>query len=159
MAREKYARSTILPTLFIEEDDVKRFIPLLAGLLLFLSAAPSVWACPECRAQVNSGVYSQNFSGTLLVMLLPIIVLALVGVGIKKWLIVPGIVLPFLLQHAVQGWCPPLPLMRRFGIRTSEEIEREKYALKVLRGDFEQTIQTSSDNGKRAERALQAVQA
>ena len=90
--------------------------------------------------------------------------LALTGVTLgvlhsKKWLIVPGIVLPFLLQHAVQGWCPPLPLMRRFGIRTSEEIEREKYALKVLRGDFEQTIQTSSDNGKRAELALQAVQA
>ncbi len=61
---------------------MKRFIPRLAGLLLFLSAAPSVWACPECRVQVNSGVYSQNFTGTLLVMLLPIIVLALIGVGI-----------------------------------------------------------------------------
>lgn len=61
---------------------MKRLIPRLAELLLFLSVAPSVWACPECRAQVNSGVYSQNFSGTLLVMLLPIIVLALVGVGI-----------------------------------------------------------------------------
>jgi len=34
--------------------------------------------------QVNSGVYSQNFTGTLLVMLLPIIVLALVGVGIYE---------------------------------------------------------------------------
>ncbi len=43
---------------------MKRFIPRLAGLLLFLSAAPSVWACPECRVQVNSGVYSQNFTGT-----------------------------------------------------------------------------------------------
>lgn len=71
--------------------------------------------------------------------------LALTGVTLgilhsKKWLVVPGIVLPFLLQHALQGWCPPLPLMRRFGIRTSEEIEREKYVLKVLRGDLEQTI-------------------
>ena len=26
----------------------------------------------------------------------------------KKWLIVPGIVLPFFFQHAVQGWCPPV---------------------------------------------------
>jgi hypothetical protein len=54
----------------------------------------------------------------------------------KKWLIVPGIVLPFLLQHAIQGWCPPLPILRRLGIRTREEIDREKYALKLLRGDF-----------------------
>jgi hypothetical protein len=57
----------------------------------------------------------------------------------KKWLIVPGIVLPFLLQHAVQGWCPPLPVLRRMGFRTREEIDREKYALKALRGDFENT--------------------
>jgi hypothetical protein len=47
----------------------------------------------------------------------------------KKWLILPGIVLPFLLQHAVQGWCPPLPVLRRLGIRTRGEIDREKYAL------------------------------
>ncbi len=66
----------------IKEEDIKRLIPRLAGLLLFLGAAPSVWACPECRAQVNSGVYGQSFTGILLVMLLPIIVLALVGVGI-----------------------------------------------------------------------------
>ena len=55
----------------------------------------------------------------------------------KKWLIVPGIVLPFLFQHAVQGWCPPVPVFRRLGVRTREEIDRERYALKVLRGDFE----------------------
>jgi len=55
----------------------------------------------------------------------------------KKWLVLPGIVLPFLFQHAVQGWCPPLPILRRLGIRTREEIDREKYALKALRGDFE----------------------
>jgi hypothetical protein len=54
----------------------------------------------------------------------------------KKWLMIPGIVLPFLFQHAVQGWCPPLPLLRRMGVRTREEIDREKYALKALRGDF-----------------------
>jgi hypothetical protein len=54
----------------------------------------------------------------------------------KKWLMIPGIVLPFLFQHAVQGWCPPLPVLRRMGVRTREEIDREKYALKALRGDF-----------------------
>ena len=55
----------------------------------------------------------------------------------KRWLIVPGVVLPFLFQHAVQGWCPPLPVLRSMGIRTREEIDCEKYALKALRGDFE----------------------
>jgi hypothetical protein len=29
-----------------------------------------------------------------------------------------------------------MPLFRRFGVRTSREIERERYALKALRGDF-----------------------
>ncbi|CCE24229.1 DUF2892 domain-containing protein [Methylotuvimicrobium alcaliphilum] len=48
-----------------------------------------------------------------------------------KWLFLPGIVLPFLLQHGLQGWCPPLPLLRRLGIRTRGEIDREKYALKL----------------------------
>jgi hypothetical protein len=57
----------------------------------------------------------------------------------KKWMLVPGIVLPFLFQHAVQGWCPPIPALRRLGIRTREEIDLEKYALKALRGDFKET--------------------
>ncbi len=48
----------------------------------------------------------------------------------KKWLVLPGIVLSFLLQHGLQGWCPPLPILRRLGVRTRGEIDREKYALK-----------------------------
>lgn len=54
----------------------------------------------------------------------------------RKWLAVPAVVLPFLFQHAVQGWCPPLPVLRRLGFRTRKEIDVEKYALKTLRGDF-----------------------
>lgn len=57
----------------------------------------------------------------------------------KKCLAITGTVLSFLLLHAVQGWCPPVPLLRRFGVRTRREIDRELFALKVLRGDF-QTI-------------------
>ena len=62
-------------------------------------------------------------------------VLALGGLllGLKvdrRWFIVPGIVLPFLIQHGIQGWCPPLPLLRALGVRTRSEIDREKYALK-----------------------------
>ena len=47
----------------------------------------------------------------------------------RKWLILPGIVLPFLLQHGLSGWCPPLPVLRQLGVRTRGEIDREKYAL------------------------------
>jgi hypothetical protein len=49
---------------------------------------------------------------------------------------VPLVVGSFLLQHAVQGWCPPLPVFRRWGVRTQPEIDYERYALKALRGDF-----------------------
>lgn len=55
----------------------------------------------------------------------------------RKFLALPAVVFSFLFQHAVQGWCPPVPLFRRMGIRTRKEINREKYALKALRGDFD----------------------
>jgi len=58
----------------------------------------------------------------------------------RKWLILPGLVTGFLFQHATQGWCPPLPILRRLGFRTSAEINEERYALKALRGDFERII-------------------
>jgi hypothetical protein len=54
----------------------------------------------------------------------------------RLWLLVPLTVTGFLFQHAVQGWCPPLPILRRLGVRTAQEIEAERYALKALRGDF-----------------------
>lgn len=50
-----------------------------------------------------------------------------------RWLLVPGTVLPFLLQHAVQGWCPPMPVLRRLGFRTRSEIDRERYELAASR--------------------------
>jgi hypothetical protein len=54
----------------------------------------------------------------------------------RRWFLLPAVVLPFLLLHAIQGWCPPVPLLRRLGIRTRAEIDRERYALKALAGDF-----------------------
>ena len=47
----------------------------------------------------------------------------------KKWLILPTVVTVFLAQHAIQGWCPPLPLFRKTGIRSRKEIDKERYAL------------------------------
>lgn len=54
----------------------------------------------------------------------------------RLWLIVPFVVQGFFLQHALQGWCPPIPVLRRLGVRTCDEIEEERFALKTLRGDF-----------------------
>ncbi|MDO6391800.1 hypothetical protein Q4E40_16810 [Pontibacter sp. BT731] len=62
----------------------------------------------------------------------------------KRWFILPGIVSTFLLQHGLQGWCPPLPIMRSLGIRSRREIDEERYALKALRGDFDDISPKSS---------------
>jgi hypothetical protein len=42
------------------------------------------------------------------------------------------------------GW-PTIPLLRRLGIRTREEMDRERYALKALAGDFESVARGSSN--------------
>lgn len=55
----------------------------------------------------------------------------------RRFFAIPCLVLPFLFQHAVQGWCPPIPILRRKGTRTRNEIDEEKFALKALRGDFD----------------------
>ncbi len=54
----------------------------------------------------------------------------------RRWLWLTGGVAAFLLQHALQGWCPPLPVIRAMGVRTAGEIGIERTALKALRGDF-----------------------
>lgn len=76
----------------------------------------------------------------------------------KRWHLLPLVVASFLLQHAVQGWCPPLPILRRLGFRTRAEIDHERYALKALRGDFEGVPANSEkDPSARAEAALSAA--
>jgi hypothetical protein len=67
----------------------------------------------------------------------------------RKWFVFPAVVAGFLLQHALQGWCPPVPVFRRLGVRTQSEIERERCALKALRGDFRDIAQQD------AQRAIQ----
>ncbi len=69
------------------------------------------------------------------------------------WLALPALVTLFLFQHAVQGWCPPVPVLRRLGFRTVYEIERERHALKALRGDFAGVTEASDKAGA----ALQAA--
>ncbi len=61
----------------------------------------------------------------------------------RRWLALTGGVLGFLLLHGIHGWCPPLPVLRRLGVRTRAEIDRERFALKFLRGDFDFVRQPS----------------
>ena len=63
---------------------------------------------------------------------------SIIGIAAKKpgWFILSGLVGAFLLEHAVQGWCPPLEIIRRLGVRTAGEINNEMIAIKYLRGDF-----------------------
>ena len=63
--------------------------------------------------------------------------IALIGVVlvafVNPWfLLLPAAVCLFLLQHALQGWCPPVPVLRRLGFRTQPEIEAERLALRRM---------------------------
>lgn len=55
----------------------------------------------------------------------------------RWWLLLPVAVQGFFLQHALHGWCPPLPVLRRLEVRTPGEIEAERHALLALRGEHE----------------------
>lgn len=77
--------------------------------------------------------------------------------GDRRWAALPAMVSAFLLQHAVQGWCPPLPILRRLGFRTPREIETERVALKALRGDFDSLPPGEQEQPTRARRALHAT--
>lgn len=55
----------------------------------------------------------------------------------RKWLFLPLLVSGFILQFGVTGWCPPVSLFRKLGLRTRQEIDEEIYALKTVNGDFD----------------------
>lgn len=54
----------------------------------------------------------------------------------RRWYLLSAAAAGFLLQHALQGWCPPLTFFRNRGVRTAKEIHEEITALRALRGDF-----------------------
>jgi hypothetical protein len=87
---------------------------------------------------------------------------ALIGCGLgafvdRRFFAVPALVAGFLLQHAIQGWCPPVPVFRRLGFRTQPEIEQERYALKALRGDFRRVSADGETDFPRATAAIAAA--
>ena len=75
------------------------------------------------------------------------------GVRSRRWLLLPAAVLGSLLQHSLNRRCTAVRFVRALGVRTRREIEAEKYALRMLRGDFEK-FQAVSETNHRAIEAL-----
>jgi len=71
----------------------------------------------------------------------------------RVWLLLPAGVLASMLQHSLTRKSFAVQLIRAAGVRTRREIESEKYALRILRGDFDK-MQTVSEETHRAIEAL-----
>lgn len=89
-------------------------------------------------------------------------IMGLVGLALgvvvdRRLLALPAFVAAMLLLHATHGWYPLLPVFRRMGVRTRDEIDREHYALKALRGDFAAIPPAGSAARDRASAAWKAV--
>jgi len=81
-------------------------------------------------------------------------ILAIAGTALgvlvhRRWFALPVLAATFLAQNSIQGWSPLIPLFKKFGFRNKKEINREKYALKALRGDFKR-IGGDSDKAYKA---------
>lgn len=68
--------------------------------------------------------------------------MGLVGLALGSFVRPAFLALPATVGAAVflfgsRGIYPLMPIFRRLGIRTAREIERERYAVKALRGDFD----------------------
>jgi hypothetical protein len=68
------------------------------------------------------------------------------------WLYFFGAQLGFLLLHASIGWCPPVAVWRRLGVRTKSEIELER---SLLLNALEPPLPKAGENG--APRSTQIV--
>lgn len=71
----------------------------------------------------------------------------------RFWLLLPAAVLASLLQHSLTRRSTAVRFVRGLGVRTRREIEAEKCALRMLRGDFE-PLQAASETNHRAIEAL-----
>jgi hypothetical protein len=79
--------------------------------------------------------------------------------GRRRWFLVAGVVPAFLLQHSLQGWCPPVNVFRALGFRTQFEINIERNALRALRGDFQDLpIDEEKQHHEGVGKLLQAMQ-
>lgn len=125
------------------EERVRYFADNLAGIDLRLRELDQEW---DIERVLETNASSLAFAG-----------LALAAAVDKRWLVLPGVVTAFLFQQAVQGWCPPMAVLRRMGYRTAREIYEERAALKALRGDFGQIGPGLCEHDTRASHALLAA--
>lgn len=84
----------------------------------------------------------------------------LIGIGAalamtvdKRLAILPAVVAGFMLEHAIMGGGPLSLGFRELGFRRAEDIARERFALKALRGDFERRGDSGSASENWADRA------
>lgn len=76
----------------------------------------------------------------------------------KWWFFTTAAIAGFWGQQALQGWSWPAACLRKMGYRTRPEIDREKFALKALRGDFDNYVKTEDkDMEKKVRAAMEAV--
>jgi len=83
--------------------------------------------------------------------------LILGGIVKRRFTGISAVAGAMLILFAIFGWVPPVLFIRRFGFRTRGEIDSERIALKILRGDFHGLDEGQPDPETRVERALQAA--
>lgn len=88
----------------------------------------------DIKARIKELDYEWDTERTLEVnFALIVVVTTFIGaIRNKKWSLISTIAAVFMLQHSLQGWCPPLSVIRRLGVRTATEILEEKEALKQV---------------------------
>jgi hypothetical protein len=75
----------------------------------------------------------------------------------RLWVLVPITMAGFLMRYAFKGWAPQVPILRRMGMRTRMEIERERYALRILRGDFDGLLRRKNGSLSQPEQLAQTI--
>lgn len=61
---------------------------------------------------------------------------AVLGATFKRnWFALSALAASMVILHNTQGWYPLLSLLRRIGLRSQNEIEQERSALRAMRGD------------------------
>lgn len=87
--------------------------------------------------------------------------LAMGLLGVRSFRLLTWLSLPLLFAYSLGKWAPPVSITARRGLRSLKEIEEERYALKALRGDFQQVpkpgAEESENLGRKAEGVLSAV--
>lgn len=135
-------------------DNINRLIRRRTEQNVFRVAEAGTPAIDNRLTELDNEWDIERFVETLA----PSFTLAGIALGLtknRKWFALPLFVQAFFLQHAVQGWCPPIPILRRLGVRTAREIEEERNALKALRGDYRGKLEPSH---RGAVRALESAQ-